>query len=157
MRLLLLLRRERILRRGKAEDAKRCWFLSFFNERVRCLFSLLLNDADAKSVEEWIGREDEITSCAYFDIGLCESIVRAERALGGDAVCSVGDAEKIGRVKNWSVWEKVSRYGENVSQVGRERRVRPNCFPRHTERRVYRVWCEREQTFRTSFGTGGDV
>ena len=61
-------------------------------------FSLLLNDADAKSVEEW-SEEDEITSCAYFDIGLCESIVRAERALGGDAVCSVGDAEKIGRVK----------------------------------------------------------
>ena len=60
-------------------------------------FSLLLNDADA-SVEEW-SEEDEITSCAYFDIGLCESIVRAERALGGDAVCSVGDAEKIGRVK----------------------------------------------------------
>ena len=62
-------------------------------------FSLLLNDADAKSVLEELDEEDEITSRAYFDIGLCESIVRAERALGGDAVCSVGDAEKIGRVK----------------------------------------------------------
>ena len=61
------------------------------------VFFSLLNDADA-SVEEW-SEEGEITSCAYFDIGLCESIVRAERALGGDAVCSVGDAEKIGRVK----------------------------------------------------------
>ena len=83
-------------------------------------FSPLLNDADA-SVEAWsasssgsgkegggkkgalleeeLDEEDEITSRAYFDIGLCESIVRAERALGGDAVCSVGDAEKIGRVK----------------------------------------------------------
>ncbi|CAL6436111.1 unnamed protein product [Bathycoccus prasinos] len=60
-------------------------------------FSLLLNDADA-FVEEW-SEEDEITSCAYFDIGLCESIVRAERALGGDAVCSLQDADKIGRVK----------------------------------------------------------
>ena len=83
-------------------------------------FSPLLNDADA-SVEAWsasssgsgkegggkkgalleeeLDEEDEITSCAYFDIGLCESIVRAERALGGDAVCSLGDADKIGRVK----------------------------------------------------------
>ena len=61
------------------------------------VFFSLLNDADA-SVEEW-SEEGEITSYAYFDIGLCESIVRAERALGGDAVCSVGDAEKIGRVK----------------------------------------------------------
>ena len=82
-------------------------------------FSPPLNDADA-SVEAWsasrrgsgkegggkkgalreeLDEEDEITSRAYFDIGLCESIVRAERALGGDAVCSVGDAEKIGRVK----------------------------------------------------------
>jgi len=43
--------------------------------------------------------EDEITSYAYFDIGACESIVRAERALGGDAVCSLQDADKIGRVK----------------------------------------------------------
>lgn len=61
------------------------------------VFFSLLNGADA-SVEEW-SEEGEITSYAYFDIGLCESIVRAERALGGDAVCSVGDAEKIGRVK----------------------------------------------------------
>ncbi len=43
--------------------------------------------------------EDEITSYAYFDIGACESIVRAERALGGDAVCSLRDADKLGRVK----------------------------------------------------------
>ena len=48
---------------------------------------------------EELDEEDEITSCAYFDIGLCESIVRAERALGGDAVCSLRDADKIGRVK----------------------------------------------------------
>ena len=82
-------------------------------------FSPPLNDADA-SVEAWsasrrgsgkegggkkgalreeLDEEDEITSCAYFDIGLCESIVRAERALGGDAVCSLRDADKIGRVK----------------------------------------------------------
>ena len=83
------------------------------------VFFSLVNDADA-SVEEWsasrrgsgkegggkkgalleeLDEEDEITSCAYFDIGLCESIVRAERALGGDAVCSLRDADKIGRVK----------------------------------------------------------
>jgi len=43
--------------------------------------------------------EDEITSYAYFDIGACESIVRAERALGGDAVCSLRDAAMFGRVK----------------------------------------------------------
>ena len=30
--------------------------------------------------------------------------------------------------ENRFVWQKVSRYGENVSQVSRERRVRPNCF-----------------------------
>ena len=40
-----------------------------------------------------------VTSYAYFDIGTCESIVRAERALGGDAVCSKADAEMLGRVK----------------------------------------------------------
>jgi peptidyl-prolyl cis-trans isomerase B (cyclophilin B) len=40
-----------------------------------------------------------VTSYAYFDIGTCESIVRAERALGGDAVCSKEDAEMLGRVK----------------------------------------------------------
>lgn len=78
-------------------------------------FSLLNADASVSSSRSGSGRgeeggekkgalleeldEDEITSYAYFDIGLCESIVRAERALGGDAVCSLRDADKIGRVK----------------------------------------------------------
>ena len=84
-------------RKSRRRDALLVSFPSLTSAFV-VFFSLLLNDADAKSVEEW-SEEDEITSCAYFDIGLCESIVRAERALGGDAVCSVGDAEKIGRVK----------------------------------------------------------
>ena len=84
-------------RKSRRREAVLVSFPSF-TSAFGVFFSLLLNDADAKSVEEW-SEEDEITSCAYFDIGLCESIVRAERALGGDAVCSVGDAEKIGRVK----------------------------------------------------------
>ena len=57
-------------------------------------------DEDDHHQEEGARAEnDEITSFAYFTVGRCESIVRAERALGGDAVCSEKDAEMFGTVR----------------------------------------------------------
>ena len=57
-------------------------------------------DEDDHHQEEGARAEnDQITSFAYFTVGRCESIVRAERALGGDAVCSEKDAEMFGTVR----------------------------------------------------------
>jgi peptidyl-prolyl cis-trans isomerase B (cyclophilin B) len=69
-----------------------------------------------------------VTSYAYFDIGTCESIVRAERALGGDAVCSKADAEMLGRVKvglygNSSAKDTVSMFKKLVESGAYNRTV----------------------------------
>jgi len=69
-----------------------------------------------------------VTSYAYFDIGTCESIVRAERALGGDAVCSKADAEMLGRVKvglygNSSAKDTVSMFQKLVESGAYNRTV----------------------------------
>ena len=69
-----------------------------------------------------------VTSYAYFDIGTCESIVRAERALGGDAVCSKADAEMSGRVKiglygNSSAKDTVSMFKKLVQSGAYNRTV----------------------------------
>ena len=56
-------------------------------------------DEDDHHQEGARAENDEITSFAYFTVGRCESIVRAERALGGDAVCSEKDAEMFGTVR----------------------------------------------------------
>jgi peptidyl-prolyl cis-trans isomerase B (cyclophilin B) len=69
-----------------------------------------------------------VTSYAYFDIGTCESIVRAERALGGDAVCSKEDAEMLGRVKiglygNSSAKDTVSMFKKLVESGAYDRTV----------------------------------
>ena len=56
-------------------------------------------DEDDHHQEGARAENDEMTSFAYFTVGRCESIVRAERALGGDAVCSEKDAEMFGTVR----------------------------------------------------------
>ena len=71
---------------------------------------------------------NNVTSYAYFDIGTCESIVRAERALGGDAVCSKADAEMLGRVKvglygNSSAKDTVSMFKKLVESGAYNRTV----------------------------------
>jgi cyclophilin family peptidyl-prolyl cis-trans isomerase len=57
--------------------------------------------SQASSFEEDVlvtNNRDKITAKVFFDVGVCETIVRAERALGGDAVCNAEDALMLGRV-----------------------------------------------------------